>query len=198
MAKTLRIRSRQWHGILSSLSCKLLHLALTTENLDAEIAAVEQDLREKVFLVQKALSSQDACYFWLEAGHLWPCDSLAAILEQLRLDNYKHLTMQLKSSLVQFGILVTKLQHLLRMHDAERCGDEKKLLEEQKSTGHSNWTPMDYPEWLLLEIDNNILIRPVQVEVAKAIISPHSNQNSVLQMNMGKGEDAVIPRAFFK
>ncbi|KID59359.1 hypothetical protein MAN_10771, partial [Metarhizium hybridum] len=113
-------------------------LALTAENLDTEIASVEQDIREK------------------------------------------------------FGILVTKLQHLLRMHDAERCCDKKKLLEEQKSTGHSNWTPMDHPEWLLLEIDNNILIRPVQVEVAKAIISPHSNQNSVLQMNMGKGKTSVV------
>lgn len=47
---------------------------------------------------------------------------------------------------------------------------------------------MIYPEWLLLEIDNNILIRPLQVEVAKAIISPQSEENSVLQMNMGKGE----------
>jgi hypothetical protein len=87
--------------------------------------------------------------------------------------------------------LVTKLQRLLRIHDAERCRDENRLLEEQNSTGHSNWSPMDYPEWLLLEIDNNILIRPVQVEVAKAIISPGSNQNSVLQMNMGKGKQVV-------
>ncbi|KAG8409573.1 hypothetical protein J3459_017399 [Metarhizium acridum] len=177
---------------LQTLGLAMAGLALTTENLEVEIAAVEQDLREKLILVQKALSSQDACYFWLEAGHLWPCDSLAAILEQLRLDNYKHLTLQLKSSLVQLGILVTKLQQLLRMHDAERCRDRKKLLEEKNSTGHSNWTPMDYPEWLLLEIDNNILIRPAQVEVAKAIISPHSNQNSVLQMNMGKGKTSVV------
>ncbi|KJK86639.1 hypothetical protein H633G_09508 [Metarhizium anisopliae BRIP 53284] len=173
-------------------------LSLSTDDLNVEIAAVEQDLRGKLLFVQKALSSQDACHLWLEAGHLWPCDSLASILELLRLDNYKHLTSQLKSSLVQLGILVTKLQHLLRMHDAERCHDKKKLLEEQTNTGHSNWTPTDYPEWLLLEIDNNILIRPVQVEVAKAIISPHSNQNSVLQMNMGKGEDVVIPRTFLK
>ena len=173
-------------------------LSLSTDDLNVEIAAVEQDLRGKLLFVQKALPSQDACYFWLEAGHLCPCDSLASILELLRLDNYKHLTSQLKSSLVQLGILVTKLQHLLRMHDAERCHDAKKLLEEQTNTGHSNWTPMDYPEWLLLEIDNNILIRPVQVEVAKAIISPHSNQNSVLQMNMGKGEDVVISRTFLK
>lgn len=173
---------------LQTLELAMGGLALTTGSLEAEIAAVEKDLREKIILVENHLSSQDACYFWLEAGHLWPGDSLAAILEQLRLDNFKHLSLPLKKSLVQLGILVTKLQQLLRMQDAERCGDKKKLLEEKNSTGHSNWTPMIYPEWLLLEIDNNILIRPLQVEVAKAIISPQSGENSVLQMNMGKGE----------
>lgn len=173
---------------LQTLELAMAGLALTTGSLEAAIAAVEKDLREKLTLVQNDMSSQDACYIWLKAGHLWPCDSLAAILEQLRLDNFKHLTLQVKKSLVQLGILVTKLQQLLRMHDAERCDDRKRLDEEKNSTGHSNWTPMLYPEWLLLEIDNNILIRPLQVEVAKAIISPQSGENSVLQMNMGKGE----------
>ncbi|KID60497.1 uncharacterized protein G6M90_00g066920 [Metarhizium brunneum] len=177
---------------LQTLELAMAGLALTTGSLEAEIAAVEKDLREKIILVENHLSSQDACYFWLEAGHLWPGDSLAAILEQLRLDNFKHLSLPLKKSLVQLGILVTKLQQLLRMQDAERCGDKKKLLEEKNSTGHSNWTPMIYPEWLLLEIDNNILIRPLQVEVAKAIISPQSEENSVLQMNMGKGKTSVV------
>jgi hypothetical protein len=166
-------------------------LALSTESVKAQIEAAERGIRDEISLIRKALSDQDSSFFWLEAGHLWPCDSLVAMLEQLRHDNYKHLALKLKESLVNFGILVTKLQRLLRIHDAERCRDENRLLEEQNSTGHSNWSPMDYPEWLLLEIDNNILIRPVQVEVAKAIISPGSNQNSVLQMNMGKGKQVV-------
>ncbi|KAG4255504.1 hypothetical protein FPRO03_14144 [Fusarium proliferatum] len=51
---------------------------------------------------------------------------------------------------------------------------------------HSNWKPIDHPEWLLLEIDNNLLIRPSQIDVARAIISPSSASNSVLQMNMGQ------------
>ncbi|KAK7420617.1 hypothetical protein QQZ08_010309 [Neonectria magnoliae] len=51
---------------------------------------------------------------------------------------------------------------------------------------------MDYPEWLLLEIDNNLLIRPSQVNVAIAIISPASSSNSVLQMNMGQGKTLCI------
>ena len=73
------------------------------------------------------------------------------------------------------------------MRDAELCRDEKRLREEQEHEGHSNWSPLEHPEWLLLEIDNNILIRPPQVDVARAIIWPASESNSVLQMNMGQG-----------
>ena len=60
-------------------------------------------------------------------------------------------------------------------------------MEEQENLGHSNWKPQDRPDWLLLEIDSNILIRPGQVEVTRAMISPESGSNSVLQMNMGQG-----------
>lgn len=169
------------------------HIAPSTEDINVQIAAAERNLQQELAILQRALSNQDVCYFWLSTGHLWPCQSLVTILEQLRLDNYSHLTSQLKRSLIHIGILVTKLQRLLRMHDAERCRDDKRLLQERNSIGHSNWNPGHYSEWLLLEIDNNMLIRPVQVEVAMAIISPLSNQNSVLQMNMGKGESAVIP-----
>jgi hypothetical protein len=60
-------------------------------------------------------------------------------------------------------------------------------MEEQENLGHSNWKPLDYPDWLLLEIDSNILIRPGQVNITLAMISPESGSNSVLQMNMGQG-----------
>jgi hypothetical protein len=39
-----------------------------------------------------------------------------------------------------------------------------------------------------LEIDSAILIRQEQVDVANAIIAPASSENTVLQLNMGKGQ----------
>ncbi|PCD21343.1 hypothetical protein AU210_016309 [Fusarium oxysporum f. sp. radicis-cucumerinum] len=93
----------------------------------------------------------------------------------------------MKAGLVHYGIFITKLQRLLRMHDATLYGDERRLRENQELQAHSNWRPIDHPEWLLLEIDNNLLIRPQQIDVARAIISPASGSNSVLQMNMGQG-----------
>lgn len=67
-----------------------------------------------------------------------------------------------------------------------------KLQETLENTGHQNWDPMDFPDWLLVELDGDLLIRPGQIDVALAIISPPSGANSVLQMNMGQGEQTLF------
>lgn len=90
-------------------------------------------------------------------------------------------------ALVVYGTVITQLQWLLRIKRAMLRGDALKVAEEWKNFGHENWDPLDYPDWLLLEIDSDIVIRAEQVEVAKHIISPSSGANSVVQMNMGKG-----------
>lgn len=53
-------------------------------------------------------------------------------------------------------------------------------------------TAYRYPEWILLQLENNLICRKIQTEVADAIISPPSGQNSVLQLNMGEGKSSVI------
>ncbi|GME34061.1 hypothetical protein BKCO1_7800036 [Neofusicoccum parvum] len=58
--------------------------------------------------------------------------------------------------------------------------------------GNNHANPTKYPDWLLLEIEGNLLIRPHQVAVALATISPRSGRNSVLQMNMGQGKTSCI------
>ncbi|KAM3508890.1 hypothetical protein MY11210_006533 [Beauveria gryllotalpidicola] len=166
--------------------------ALSQDSLGIEIEGNSHSLDSQYHTLTQALLPQIACHFWLKAGQLWPCDSLVAMLEQLRLENYKCFSLSMQKALISLGSLITSLQRLQRIEDAKLLRDDKKLLEESQSAGHSNWSPADYPEWLLLEIDNNILIRPLQVDVAKAIISPQSGHNSVLQMNMGTGKTSVV------
>ncbi|ATY61665.1 very large low complexity [Cordyceps militaris] len=162
------------------------------DDVAAQIVSVQQDLYSQLHDIIQLLTRQHACHFWLDAGQLWPCSSLTAMLEQLRLKSYRTFPQPLQQSLVHLGISVTKLQHLLRIEDAQSACDDKRLRGELEVEGHSNWSPTDFPEWLLLEIDNNILIRPLQVDVAKAIVSPQSGQNSVLQMNMGTGKTSIV------
>ncbi|SLM38891.1 Protein of unknown function DUF3645 [Lasallia pustulata] len=82
------------------------------------------------------------------------------------------------------------------MQQAERLltcvGNNSELLSELTNPGHRGWAPIHSPDWLLLEIENNILIRQVQGQIAQEMISPASGANSILQLNMGEGKSSVI------
>ncbi len=66
------------------------------------------------------------------------------------------------------------------------------LAEELRNRGHQNWSPIDFPETLLLEAESGLLVREVQEEIAKQMRSPPNDANSVMQLNMGEGKSSVI------
>ncbi|KAI1371939.1 hypothetical protein F4677DRAFT_449941 [Hypoxylon crocopeplum] len=129
---------------------------------------------------------------WLQQGQLWPAVTPITILEQLRSIAENSLGNEMKESLFRFALSITELQKQIRMQSYLKSGESSRYEEEQVNIGHSNWRVQDYPDWLLLEIDSNILIRETQVEVALAIIAPESGANSVLQLNMGQGKTSCI------
>lgn len=93
----------------------------------------------------------------------------------------------MKRQLLDFGLRIVELQRYSRILELSDNSQETALRAELENEGHENWDPVEHPDWLLFEIDANILIRGEQVEVARATISPESSSNSVLQLNMGKG-----------
>jgi len=146
--------------------------------------------------LRSALFANDNRWKWLELGHLWPCNTSIEILEQLRSSTNNTFGRYVKEAMVSYGVLVTKLQQLVRIRHAIEHEKYTRLQEELADRGHENWNPIDFPDWLLLEIDGNILIRQEQVDVAHAIISPTSKENTVLQLNMGKGKTScIVPMA---
>jgi hypothetical protein len=163
--------------------------------LSTEVATAEQAMRILFDQLCKAFEQDDARAQWLRAGGLWPCITPVTLLEQLRSTLSLPFGSCMKESLVAYAVSVTALQRLLRITDAYRKENYQRLLEEQKNLGHSNWRPLEYPDWLLLEIDANIQIRSDQVDVALATISPASQSNSVLQMNMGQGK-LLLPHRY--
>ena len=139
---------------------------------------------------------EDARFWWLHQADLWPCISPVTVLELLRVDVRSFLGTGVKELLVSYGVNVTRLQRFRRIQAAQLRQDASRVLVEWRNNGHENWNPLEIPDWLLLEIDSNMLIRPEQVTVARAIISPASGFNSVLQMNMGKGKTScIVPMA---
>ena len=154
---------------------------------DAEIDMAREAINVMFNDLCVAAEEGDARVRWLHTGWLWPCITPVTLLEQLRTKSKRTFGNTMKASLVKYAISITQLQRLLRIGDAKRKGQTQRLNDELKNSGHENWNPRDYLDWLLLEIDANILIRKGQVEVALATISPTSTMNSVLQMNMGQG-----------
>jgi hypothetical protein len=171
---------------------RFLEKAARVNNMSQEIATAWNELDKLMETIRFSLFQDEADFAWLHASNLWPCISRVALLEQLRSHSSMSLGMGMKEALVYCGIAITHLQRLLRIEDARLCGDDRRHDEEQSYEGHTNWAPIDNAEWLLLEIDNDMLIRESQVDVARAIISPPSGVNSVLQMNMGQGQLAIV------
>ncbi|OJD29536.1 uncharacterized protein BKCO1_7800036 [Diplodia corticola] len=142
--------------------------------------------------ISQALEAGKNHAVWLKYGGLWPCISPVTVLERLRTTAKVQFGTGMRDTLIQYGQSITKLQQHLRIDDALMRGRKKAMAEELGDLGHANWSPAEYPDWLLLEIEGNLLIRSHQVDVALSTISPHSGSNSVLQMNMGQGKTSCI------
>jgi hypothetical protein len=162
---------------------RLLHIP----DLDAKRAEAKRTMTDHFETICNALSAGEARYLWLQAGNLWPCLTPTTLLQQLRTTTRWSMNLYMKEALLAYAVSITRVQHLLRIFDANRRQDGRRLQQEHANPGHRNWRPQEYPDWLLLEIDGNMLIRDDQVDVARATISPASGSNSVLQMNMGQG-----------
>ncbi|KAF5539467.1 hypothetical protein FMEXI_8957 [Fusarium mexicanum] len=177
---------------LPQQSPKLSYERPQRASVKRQITQYRQILRDQQDKIEQLASQRGKSFPWLSKGQLWPCFSPVAILEQLRNCNRSLVSHALVNRILKYGVFTTHLQRYLRIEDAILRGDDRWLEENLATEGHSNWDPLKYPEWLLLEIDSNMLIRPIQFEVARAITSPPSMSNSVLQMNMGQGKTSCI------
>lgn len=92
------------------------------------------------------------------------------------------------------AVLYTHLKRLNRCIALEKKGESaiSDLIKEINNTGHKNWSPKERPEWLLLELELDIMIRFQQVIVAKRMMQMPDGNNGVMQLNMGEGKTSVI------
>ncbi|KAF4980380.1 hypothetical protein FZEAL_3610 [Fusarium zealandicum] len=169
---------------------------------EAPIKLKTENVEQQFQRLQAAFNSPSpACssrrIYWLKAGGLWPIVTKATVLARLGFAaSQKTFGSGMRKAIVEMGMNITKLQREIRLHDLALKKVSGRYHEEDSNEGHSNWSPEDYPDWLLLEIESNMMIRPVQIDVALATISPESGSNSVLQMNMGQGKTScIIPMA---
>ncbi|KAI2636101.1 hypothetical protein GGS21DRAFT_543015 [Xylaria nigripes] len=182
---------------LTSLKSKVnnQNARVQAPTVEAILSAIDETrlaLTVKYEKISAALQAGDRCSVWLRLGAIWPCTAPASLLELLRSRSSVKFGALMKEALVSYGLNITNLQRLYRIYHALLQGNEPALNEELQNPGHENWQPLKLPDWLLLEIDGDFLLRSEQVHVARAMIIPESKQNSVVQMNMGKGKTSCI------
>ena len=166
-------------------------LTVDRGHLNAALLASENAVKSQLHIIRMKLSSHPS-FRWLSYGGLWPCSTPVEILKTLSKSSCTSASGPLREAIIKYGILITTWQRLLRIETASNKFDQAQLRDLFENKGHLEWTPSQYPDWLLLEIEMNILIRTDQYLVAKAMIAPESGSNSVLQMNMGQGKSSVI------
>ncbi|KAI3338571.1 hypothetical protein F4824DRAFT_509367 [Ustulina deusta] len=159
------------------VSAALRHAQIQVENTWAAIAT--------------ASTADDTRACWLKLGAMRPLSTATELLKLLRSTESFHFGSGMKEAIVSYGMALTDVQHLVRIQRAHLQRNSPALYGELREAGHKMWKPIEVPDWLLLEIDSNILIRPEQVTVAKAIIDPTLG-NGVLQL---RKTSCIIPMA---
>ncbi|KAF8500764.1 hypothetical protein F5888DRAFT_1888086 [Russula emetica] len=122
---------------------------------------------------------------------LWPWVTPRSLLRQLAQDHIVTLPDRWKAVITRYAVFLLKYQQSQRLLELSSKQNYEELLREIDSM-RSNVLAESTPDWLLVQIEANLVARPVQVAVAREMISPSSEQNISLQLNMGEGKSSVI------
>ncbi|EXJ60473.1 hypothetical protein A1O7_04626 [Cladophialophora yegresii CBS 114405] len=125
----------------------------------------------------------------LVTARLWPQVSELSLLQLLWAEHRRLVPFPWLPILLQLAKEITAAQRIERLQKFLATGDTFALNNELANPAHSAWSPESRPDWLLLECQNNMLIRPVQIRVANELLKP---QNGVVLLGMGEGKTSVI------
>ena len=126
----------------------------------------------------------------LNAG-LWPSLGPERLLDQLSLHSRCDLSHDWQQTLTWLAEEASAHQRSTRLRELSRLGLLSEYRKEMENGGGQSWDAMMYPDWLLIQLDADILIRPIQALVAKEMMSPGEQKNTVMQLNMGDGKSSV-------
>ncbi|KAF2836054.1 hypothetical protein M501DRAFT_1026273 [Patellaria atrata CBS 101060] len=131
----------------------------------------------------------DSSIMFREAG-IWPKLTPQTLLARLASTQISKLPPAWKPALICYGEALANLQQAERLVRFAATANIVMFNKELENMGPRNWDVGGFPDWLILELENDFRIRPIQVLVAKKMIFQTSN--FVTQLNMGEGKSSVI------
>ncbi|KAJ4467172.1 hypothetical protein C8J55DRAFT_439106 [Lentinula edodes] len=144
---------------------------------------------ERIIAVLKPLSIQEKA---IASAGLWPRITLKALLRQLARPVNANLTNEWREVLLYIGRDTLEYQRSTRLLSYAQQGKREDFFREIDTHVYDMASAIGNPDWTLIQIEGNFLARPLQVRVAQEMITPSSNANTVLQLNMGEGKSSVI------
>jgi len=169
-----------------------LGLPLRLDVLESYKCHLHRYINEFFEAITKSLRPESIDLIITHQAGLWALITPQSLLRLLSASFFQRLSLGWKQTLVSLGEAISMLQRAERLLHLAKKGDILGFFKESEHIGREGWTAMMYPDWLLMEIENNFIIRKIQARVAMEMMSPSSEGNSVLQLNMGEGKSSVI------
>lgn len=168
-----------------------VHSVLPSEAALLKSRTLYEDHMEMFFqLIHGYLGPFGGAEELMSLAGLWPNISPMSLLRQLATNVSANLSPKWREVLIAYGEAITMFQRAERLLGFAIQDDE--FARESKNLGGHGRDQVGYADWLLISIENNFLVRPVQMQIASEMISPSSKSNQTLQLNMGEGKSSVI------
>ena len=166
---------------------------LGTSSVDVEeeyrrTSTTLQSVQDHIIRSLGALSEKDSV---LARAGLWPRVSPRHVLDKLTLSQRSLLSELWKVAFIEYAEAITMVQRAIRISRLTKPEYRAELERELSNAGRVGWDGMFRPDWLLIELESNLLVRQVQAEIASEMLAPPSAKNSVVQLNMGEGKSSV-------
>jgi Protein of unknown function (DUF3638)/Protein of unknown function (DUF3645) len=127
----------------------------------------------------------------MQLAGVWPTTTPCALIRCLSLKMRGSLSPAWAIHLSSYAVGIHDVKRAIRMLQLARDGMNTLL--DQEVRHFRAWKPSERPDWLLVEIESNLSIRPTQATIADEMLSPDENRNTVMQLNMGEGKSSVSP-----
>ncbi|KAF8555163.1 hypothetical protein OG21DRAFT_1507968 [Imleria badia] len=164
----------------------------TAEILGAHYSRCRDNYIDSREYVKRYLGPRSQSEQALEQSGQWPRVTTHALFRSLASNSPIVLPDDWKECLIRFTLLALELQRARRLLRLHFDNLREELRKELQNDGCDGWKAEAHPDWLLIQLQSNFLVRRVQAEVANEMISPRSGKNTAMQLNMGEGKSSVI------
>ncbi|CAL1705838.1 unnamed protein product [Somion occarium] len=130
----------------------------------------------------------------LRESCLWPQVTIRSLLKCINryAQDQDILSPEWRQSIINVAQILAELQRSQRLLAYHFQNMEIEFMKESQNSNFDTNEAVRNPEWLLIQVEGNFLMRPEQTEIAHEMIAPESGNSTSLQLNMGEGKSSVI------